>query len=259
MTSLSRRGVQIQARQHVFSWFLLATLLPILVMPFSNLDGNYAQRFVLPLTTDFLVFQSLRMMPLRCRDDLAGRWMGLIGGDLPYRLLGLVVGVVMWLPFVFGHHSHHAWHGLILGSICLFYLLTGVRILQLLSQLEGVNVRSLCLGCAGYIHLGLTAGQLANFLQVMYPGSFAIGKILPGEELLERLNYFSFVTLAGIGYGDVLPKSPTAEFFAVLLNVAGVLYLSLVIGLLLSRYINDQTMEIESKVRQEVEIFGRED
>lgn len=116
--------------------------------------------------------------------------------------------VVMWIPFILGHHAPAILHGPVLGGICLFYLLTAARIVQLLATLEGVNWRSLCLGAAGYVQLGLTAGQIATLMAVLRPGSFQVGAMLPGEELVQRLNYFAFVTLGSIGYGDVLPGPP---------------------------------------------------
>ena len=258
MAAHTGRGRQIQKKERLFPWFLLASLLPILAMPFSNLEGNPLQRLILPLVANYLVLQSLRIMPSSSQQ----RWRAtgehnasevvLLGPDWIYQLLGLLAAAAMWLPFILGHHSHHSWHGWVLAVICAFYLLTAVRILQVLSQLEGVNIRSLCLGCAGYVHLGLTAGQIATFIQVIAPNSFSLGQILPGEELVERLTYFSFITLGSIGYGDVVPTTPGAEFFSVCLSITGTLYVSLMIGLLLSRYINDQTSSMESKLEQEM-------
>lgn len=247
-TGLTSRGRSIREREGSYPWFLLATLLPILVTPFTNLEGNLVQRLLLPLVADFLVIQSLRIMP--------GRSPGLrlVGGRRFYAASAIYAGVVMWIPFLTGHHAPHDLHGPVLGGICLFYLMTAARIIQLLAHLEGVNWRSLCLGAAGYVQLGLTAGQFATFMAVMRPGSFNIGRMLPGEELVERLNYFAFVTLGSIGYGDVLPATPTAEFLAVFLSIAGTLYVSLVIGLLLSRYINDRVDQMVG-----AEINGLED
>jgi hypothetical protein len=155
-------------------------------------------------------------------------------------MIAVIAALVVWIPFVIGHHAPPILHGPVLALICLFYLLTAIRVVQVLARIEGVNWRSLCLGAAGYVQLGLTAGQLATFLAVIRPGSFAVGRMLPGEEMVERLTYFAFVTLGSIGYGDVLPSSPMAEFLAVLLSIAGTLYVTLVIGLLLSRFINDR-------------------
>ena len=239
------RGHQIRQREHQFPVFLLATLLPIVVTPFTNLEGNLLQRLLLPLVADFLVIQSLRIMPER----LPG--VRLIGGQRIYKGLGIYVAAAMWIPFVIGHHAPAILHGPVLGGICLFYLLTAARIVQLLATLEGVNWRSLCLGAAGYVQLGLTAGQIATFMAVVRPGSFQVGAMLPGEELVQRLNYFAFVTLGSIGYGDVLPASPQAEFFAVALSISGTLYVTLMIGLLLSRYINDHAYHFLKQVEED--------
>jgi len=227
-------GDRIQQREPFFGWFLLATLLPILVMPFTNLEGNAIQRLLLPVSTLWLVLLSLRIMP---RDLL--RWRGWSLTAL-YRVLGVLCVAVMWLPFVLGHHAGHQWHVPILSVITGFYLSTTVGIVLVLAQVKRVNEAVLCLGAAGYILLGLTGGQLATALEVLSPGSFSLGRMLPGEELVERLSYFSFVTLGSLGYGDVLPATAVAESFAVLLSVTATLYITLMIGLLLSRYIESR-------------------
>ena len=227
-------GDRIQRRESLFGWFLLATLLPILVMPFTNLEGNAIQRLLLPASTLWLVMLSLRIMP---RDLLrVGPWVF----TSTYRVLGVLCVAVMWLPFVLGHHAGHQWHVPILSVISGFYLATAVGIVLMLSQVKRVNEAVLCLGAAGYIQLGLTGGQLATALEVLSPGSFSLGRMLPGEELVERLSYFSFVTLGSLGYGDVLPATAVAESFAVLLSITATLYVTLMIGLLLSRYIESR-------------------
>ena len=227
-------GDRIERREPLFGWFLLATLLPILVMPFTNLEGNAIQRVLLPLSTLWLVVLALRMMP----KDLL-RWRGWSFTAL-YRVLGVLCVAVMWLPFVLGPHAGHAWHLPILSVISGFYLSTTVGIVLVLAQVKRVNEAVLCLGAAGYIQLGLTGGQLATALEILSPGSFSLGRMLPGEELVERLSYFSFVTLGSLGYGDVLPATALAESFAVLLSVTATLYITLMIGLLLSRYIESR-------------------
>jgi hypothetical protein len=236
---MSAIGVEIRRSERFFPWFLLATLLPILVMPFTNLDGNAVQRLLFPITTLFQVILALRMMPvgLLC----IGRW-----SLLPlYRCLGVGCAALMWLPFLLGHHAGHQWHAPILSVISGFYLLTAIAIVLILARVDRVNEAVLCLGAAGYVHLGLTGGQLATALEVLNPGSFNLGRMLPGEELIERLSYFSFVTLGTLGYGDVLPATALAESFAVLLSVTATLYVTLIIGLLLSRYI--ASLEAENR------------
>lgn len=224
-------GERLQTREPWFFQFLLATLLPILVMPFANLEGNAVQRLLLPISAAWLAFVAVRIMPV----DLlsVGKWRPFSW----YRLLALLCVVVMWIPFVIGHHSSHQWHVPILAIISGFYLMTAAGVVLMLSQVTRVNEAVLCLGAAGYVHLGLTGGQLATALEVLQPGSFSLGRMLPGEELVQHLSYFSFVTLGTLGYGDVLPATALAESFSVLLSIVSTLYVTLMIGLLLSRYI----------------------
>lgn len=226
-------------REKFFPWFLLATLLPLLVMPFTNLDGNALQRLLLPSTALYLVIMALRITP---EDTLRFGQLSLMP---MYRMLGIICASLMWLPFISGHHVDHRWHVPILGAISTFYMATAVVIVLILARVDRVNEKVLCLGAAGYIHLGLTGGQLATALEVLKPGSFSLGQMLPGEELVERLSYFSFVTLGSLGYGDVLPKTAVAESFTVMLSLSSTLYVTLLIGLLLSRYIASQVEQGE--------------
>jgi hypothetical protein len=70
--------------------------------------------------------------------------------------------------------------------------------------------------------------------------------------LVARLSYFAFVTIGTLGYGDVVPASPMGESFVILLSITSTLYVSLLIGLLLSRYINSSTREAVADVESEV-------
>lgn len=234
---MSETGAGIRRCEKFFPWFLFATLLPLLVMPFTNLEGNAIQRLLLPSVVLYLVIMALRIAPAGL---LRIGWVSL----LPlYRWLGILCASLMWLPFISGHHVAHQWHFPILAVISTFYMATAVVIVLILARVERVNERVLCLGAAGYIHLGLTGGQLATALEILRPGSFGLGDMLPGEELVERMSYFSFVTLGSLGYGDVLPKTAVAESFTVLLSLSATLYVTLMIGLLLSRYIASEIDE----------------
>ena len=107
------------------------------------------------------------------------------------------------------------------------------------------------MGAAGYVHLGLTAGLLATVLQLVDPDSFNLGAIAMREELMARLSYFAFITLGSLGYGDVVPASPIGESFAVLLSLSSTLYLSLLVGLLLSRFITSQDSDLVQALEDE--------
>ena len=57
--------------------------------------------------------------------------------------------------------------------------------------------------------------------------------LFPG---LEASLYFSGITFTTVGYGDIVPTTPTAQMASVALSISGPRYLALVMGLLISRY-----------------------
>jgi len=225
----------IHARERHFPLFLLAALLPILLFPFANLDGTPLQRLMVPLAVTVLVVESLLALPA---------WVACVGPlrvNTVYRLFGMISALGVWWPLLSAHRPPLIWHLSILSVRSLFYLLTAVRIIQVLANADRVSVRTLCLGAAGYVHLGLTAGLLATVLQLVDSDSFNIDMAGLQEELMARLSYFAFITISSLGYGDVVPTSPIGEVFTVLISISSTLYISLLIGLLLSRFIASQS------------------
>jgi hypothetical protein len=57
-------------------------------------------------------------------------------------------------------------------------------------------------------------------------------------DVFTQLSYFSFVTAASLGYGDILPKNPYVQMFAAIEVVIGQFYLATVIARLVSLYGN---------------------
>lgn len=244
-TARTRRLADLERR---YPLFLLVTLLPILVLPGVDFAGSLLGRLTLPLVVDLLIALSLWALPYWEREGQR------LKRDRVYQLLGILSAVVIWAPSIIGNHQllPH-FRGVVLVILSAFYVFTAVRIINVLAHAREVNAFTLCLGAAGYVHLGLTGGQLATTIQLLHPGSFDMGHVARGEEMIERLTYFSFVTIGSLGYGDVLPANASGERFVVLLSLASTLYVTLLIGLLLSRYISTQSEKLVEEVEQEIE------
>jgi hypothetical protein len=78
-------------------------------------------------------------------------------------------------------------------------------------------------------------------LERTWPGSLAI----PGEGAQSNFSlvlaiYYSFVTLATLGYGDIVPRSEVARGLAIVEAVAGQLYLAVMIARLVSLYVSGE-------------------
>ena len=129
---------------------------------------------------------------------------------------------------------------------------SSLRLIRGLAQEPEVSEKVLMGALAGYLLVGLTAGLLFSALETVVPGSFTSANgsgaaiiLMPGAEDVfssvwkinfMRLNYFAFVCLTTVGFGDIVPLTPQAQMFSVAVSLIGTTYLALVMGVLISRY-----------------------
>ncbi len=85
-----------------------------------------------------------------------------------------------------------------------------------------------------YLLLGLLWTTLYLALLVVDPDAFHGIAFNTWREAFPRLAYYSFVTLTTLGYGDILPASRLAEFFAYMEAVTGIFYIAIVVASLVS-------------------------
>ncbi len=93
---------------------------------------------------------------------------------------------------------------------------------------------------AVYLLLGLIWARLYQVVELASPGAFRIpeGETVNGASL----TYFSFVTLATLGYGDISPINIVARDLAVLEAIMGQLYLVILISRLVSEGVEKSGM-----------------
>ena len=91
---------------------------------------------------------------------------------------------------------------------------------------------------SAYVLAGLFCGVCYWILEQAWPGSLgSAGESVLGGFSLTDAFYFSFVTLATLGYGDIVPRSEVARGLAIVEAVAGQLYLAAMIAYLANHYI----------------------
>ncbi len=89
-----------------------------------------------------------------------------------------------------------------------------------------------------YLLAGVFFGVFYWFLERTVPGSLLVGGVpLAGDLSAQGAIYFSFVTLATLGYGDIVPVGDAARGVAVIEAVTGQLYLAVMIARLVSLYV----------------------
>ena len=87
-----------------------------------------------------------------------------------------------------------------------------------------------------YLLAGLLFGVAYHAMESVWPGSLRLtsAEMVPAVPRLTASIYFSFVTLATLGYGDIVPLSPLARAAAMLEAVGAQLYLAVLIARLVS-------------------------
>jgi hypothetical protein len=89
-------------------------------------------------------------------------------------------------------------------------------------------------GVCMYLMLGFAFGTLFYLINMLDPKSFAANVELLARGDKPDLLYFSFVTLATLGYGDITPRTNIARSLAIVESLAGMLYIAIFMARLVS-------------------------
>jgi voltage-gated potassium channel len=189
----------------------------------------------------------LLMVGLAQRPDWGIAW-----GKRSYQVIG-AASIAAQIVWVFSPRSLLITGLPLLGLFLLFISWSLVRLLRRLARDSASEGDLLAGGLAGYLLLGIHGGLLLTVIDSLVPGSFrdtatgALVQLPPlGSALaatsawdldVNRIMYFAFVSLTTVGYGDIAPMEPIARLASVALSVLGPFYIAVVVGILVSRYI----------------------
>lgn len=166
-----------------------------------------------------------------------------------YRLLGGLAVTAMWLwlltplELVYsGVPLALSWGVLVAWSIR--------RLILRIARESVINEAMLMGATAGYLHLGLAAGLIMGAVETIQPGSFAplelsanalqegSASVLSFGDVFTQITYYAFVCLTTLGLGDITPMLPLSRMISVATSIVGPLYLAIVMGILIARFVN---------------------
>lgn len=124
-------------------------------------------------------------------------------------------------------------------------LLAAVRALRYTMQARKVDAEHVYAALSAYLLAGIFCGILYYEIASAWPGSFATAATVTKFSIQTAI-YFSFVTLATLGYGDIVPSTDVARGVAIVEAVAGQLYLAVLVARLVSLYTHRPSHESES-------------
>ncbi|UHQ20081.1 potassium channel family protein [Lysobacter sp. KIS68-7] len=117
-------------------------------------------------------------------------------------------------------------------------LFAAARAVRYAMSSRRVDMQHLMAALNAYLLVGVFLGALWAVVDHAWPGSVLSGgaPIAGGLAVPDGI-YFSFVTLATLGYGDIVPVTPVARGIAVFEAVFGQLYLAVMVARLVSLHI----------------------
>jgi hypothetical protein len=223
---------QTNRKEAIYQLLLLLCLLAMASFAFPRITwlGNLGYALIALLLTQLVM---LRKHVLRLHDRM-------------YQGLGIIALLTqLWWLLTPVH-----WRLSAIPLVVSWSLLVGwsvVRLVKRLAREQRVNTQVLMGAAAGYLLLGLTSGLVMSGVETIQPGSFE-PVALPGADVLgnssvlhvtpafAQINYFAFICLTTLGFGDITPVHPLARMLAVTTGVVGQLYLAVVMGILIGRF-----------------------
>ena len=212
--------------------FLFISLVAAFIVP-ELLPDEGRVRWQVPLFFSFVMLSALNAVS----DRRAEFWVAAL--LLPFGL------VPEWLH-AFGVQNTDIW-GKAISAVFLLYI--GVLILRTVLRAREIDVEVILGALCVYLILALVWGLAYQIVAARNPGAFSIppaileGAANPDQALGSALQYFSFVTMTTLGYGDIQPVASIARSLAIMEALFGQIYLVTLIARLVS-------MESDQKLRQ---------
>lgn len=123
-----------------------------------------------------------------------------------------------------------------LGLWALIGLVAAAGALRFVLNAEQIAGEHVYAALSAYLLSGIFFGVTYWAIEVQWPGSFSG----PSDFTRESAVYFSFVTLATLGYGDFLPKTDMTRGLVVFEAIGGQLFLAVMVARLIGLYTGSQ-------------------
>jgi len=200
-------------------WLLLALLL-LLILPFPV--AFFPNRFELFFAISFSLLLLTSVYSISA-------------SKIHFRLLitiGLASFVFLWIGF-FNSTNFITWAKL--SCLLVFFSYLAIQLFRKIAKNTKVSIDIILASISGYLIIGVLGGLLFSILEHSFPNSF---KSMPENLEIYELLYFSFITLTSVGFGDISPNTNAAKSLTLLLAIAGQLYLTILIAILVGKYLS---------------------
>lgn len=124
----------------------------------------------------------------------------------------------------------------------LFFIVVVIGLISQIARSRQVTLRVILEATTGYLLLGLVFALICMIISGADPSAFSFPHVMDdcagNRRNVQDAIYFAFVTFTTLGFGDMLPLTPLARTVAILAAVTGQLYLTVIIAMLVGKFLN---------------------
>lgn len=117
-----------------------------------------------------------------------------------------------------------------------YYVFVSINLLIGIVKSREVDSEVIFSAVAVYMLFGFCGAIMAAVIDFFTPNAFSLSSTYSSQ--IHQYLYFSFITITSTGYGDVLPITPLARTLAIFIALFGQLYLTVIIGILIGKYLS---------------------
>lgn len=208
-----------------FIYLLIACLMVLIIPAFSG--DNFVAELLFFTAMSFLFIQSMvAATNIKSRNKLA-RYIAVVA-----------LIIIIWLGpvgFLFKFY-----HEIKLILLVLFFSFVIWSLLRFVSRSPTVNSDVIIVVIIIYLLFGILAGNLSNLFYLHYPHAYHFPESIVKPGLVDFL-YFSFITMATVGYGDITPIRSETQTLSYLIAIIGQLYVAIIIAIIVGKYLAGNT------------------
>lgn len=124
-------------------------------------------------------------------------------------------------------------------SIIAFVIAT-YNLIKHVSICKNVTLSVLLQAVSGYLLIGVV-GVLLNGILLVYNENAISMELINSR--FSSIVYYTFVTMTTIGFGEIVPTSATARSVSIFLGVVGQVYLTVVVAIIIGKYLAAQLLK----------------
>lgn len=134
------------------------------------------------------------------------------------------------------------------GVLFIFYSIITVEIIYQVWTAKKVSKNVIMGLIGGYMSLAFIGFFICLTIEMIHPGSFK-GLLDPTgnpELMVDRLKYYSYITIMTIGYGDIVPVSALAQKGSMLIGLVGQFYLVIITSTIVGKFVNQSHQPLDN-------------